>query len=177
VDIGSTVKAGQTLAVIESPEVDQELAQARAALEQTRAALEQASANLEQAKAGVNQARANVAQAKANEEIAANTDQRWSRLVERGVFPRQSGDERRSAYMARQAESEAARAALRTSEANVTSRTADLSAARANIDAQSANVRLLQQLQGFQRVLAPFDGVVTERKVEKGDLVTAGGGG
>ena len=42
VDIGSVVKAGQTLAVIESPEVDQELAQARAALEQTKAALEQA---------------------------------------------------------------------------------------------------------------------------------------
>jgi RND family efflux transporter MFP subunit len=177
VDIGSVVKAGQTLAVIESPEVDQELAQARAALEQTRAALEQASANLEQARAGVNQARANVAQAKANEEIAATTDQRWTRLVERGVLPRQSGDERRSAYMARQAESEAARAALRTSEANVTSRTADLGAARANIDAQTANVRRLQQLQGFQRVLAPFDGVVTERKVEKGDLVTADGGG
>ena len=48
VDIGSVVKAGQTLAVIESPEVDQELAQARAALEQTKAALEQATANLEQ---------------------------------------------------------------------------------------------------------------------------------
>jgi RND family efflux transporter MFP subunit len=177
VDIGSVVKAGQTLAVIESPEVDQELAQARAALEQTKAALEQATANLEQARAGVNQARANVAQAKANEEIAATTDQRWSRLVERGVLPRQSGDERRSAYMARQAESEAARAALRTSEANVVSRTADLGAARANVDAQTANVRRLQQVQGFQRVLAPFDGVVTERKVERGDLVAAGSGG
>ena len=125
----------------------------------------------------MNQARANVAQAKANEEIAATTDQRWSRLVERGVLPRQSGDERRSAYLARQAESEAARAALRTSEANVISRTADLGAARANIEAQTANVRRLQQLQGFQRVLAPFDGVVTERKVERGDLVTAGSGG
>jgi RND family efflux transporter MFP subunit len=177
VDIGSVVKAGQTLAVIESPEVDQELAQARAALEQTKAALEQATANLEQSKAGVNQASANVAQAKANEEIAATTDQRWSRLVERGVLPRQSGDERRSAYMARQAESEAARAALRTSEANVVSRTADLGAAHANVDAQTANVRRLQQVQGFQRVLAPFDGVVTERKVERGDLVAAGSGG
>src|SRR5262249_34185557 len=69
---------------------------------------------------------------------------------------------------------EAAAAALRTAEANVVSRTADLAAARANIEAQSANVRRLEQLQGFQRVLAPFDGVVTERKVERGDLVTAG---
>jgi RND family efflux transporter MFP subunit len=171
------VKSGQTLAVIESPEIDQELAQARAALEQSKAALEQAAANLEQAKAGVNQANASVQQAKANEEIAATTDQRWSRLVERGVLPKQSGDERRSAYLARQAESEAARAALRTAEANVVSRTADLGAAKANIDAQTANVRRLERLQSFERVLAPFDGVVTERKVERGDLVTAGSGG
>src|SRR5260370_40201505 len=76
VDIGPVVKAGQTLAVIKSPEVDQELAQARAALEQAKAALEQATANLEQSKAGVNQASANGAQAKANEEIAATTDPR-----------------------------------------------------------------------------------------------------
>jgi len=177
VDIGSVVKSGQTLAVIESPEVDQELAQAKAALEQSKAALQQATANLEQSRAGVNQANANVAQAKANEEIAATTDQRWTRLVERGVLPKQAGDERRSAYLARQAESEAARAAVRTAEANVTSRTADLGAARANVDAQAANVRRLQQVQGFERVLAPFDGVVTERKVERGDLVTAGSGG
>jgi RND family efflux transporter MFP subunit len=177
VDIGSRVKAGQTLAVIESPEVDQELAQARASLEQAKAAREQANANLVQARAGVNHAQANVAQAKANEEIAATTDQRWSRLVERGVLPRQSGDERRSAHLARKAESEAAVAALRTAEANVVSRTADLGAAGANVDAQSANVRRLQQVQGFQRVLAPFDGVVTERKVERGDLVTAGSSG
>ncbi len=176
VDIGSVVKAGQTLAVIETPEVDQELEQSRAALQQAKAALEQANANLEQARAGVNQARANVEQAKANEEIAATTDQRWTRLVERGVIPKQSGDERRSAYLARQAESEATRAALRTAEANVISRTADVSAARANIEAQLANVRRLERMQSFQRVLAPFDGVVTERKVERGDLVTAGSG-
>jgi RND family efflux transporter MFP subunit len=176
VDIGSAVKAGQTLAIIESPEVDQELAQARAALEQAKAALEQATANLEQAKAGVNQAQANIAQAKANEEIAATTDQRWTRLVDRGVLPRQAGDERRSAYLARQAESESARAALRTAEANVNSRTADLGAARANIQALAANVGRLERLQGFERVIAPFDGVVTERKVERGDLVTAGSG-
>ena len=177
VDIGSVVKAGQVLAVIESPEVDQELAQARAALAQSKAAMAQATANLEQAHAGVNQASANVNQAKANEDIAGTTDQRWSRLVERGVLPKQSGDERRSVYLARQAESEAARAALRTANANVVSRTADLGAARANIDAQAANVRRLEQLQGFERVVAPFDGVVTERKIERGDLVTAGSSG
>lgn len=177
VDIGSAVKAGEPLAIIESPEVDQELAQARAALEQAKAAFDQATANLEQARAGVNQAHANLDQATANEEIAATTDQRWSRLVDRGVLPKQSGDERRSAYLARHAESEAARAALHTADANVVSRTADLGAARANIQAQAANVRRLERLQSFERVVAPFDGVVTGRNVERGDLITAGGGG
>jgi RND family efflux transporter MFP subunit len=177
VDIGSVVKAGQVLAVIESPEVDQELAQARANLEHAKAAVEQAGANLEQAKAGVLQARALVEQATANEQLAGTTDQRWTRLVDKGVLPKQSGDERRSAFLARQAESAAARAGFTTAEANVVSRTADLRAADANVQAQGANVRRLERLQSFEQVTAPFEGVVTERKVERGDLVSAGSAG
>jgi RND family efflux transporter MFP subunit len=176
VDIGSRVKAGQLLAVIASPEIDQELAHGRAALEQARAALQQANANLAQARAQVNQAKANVGQAKANEEIAATTNDRWTRLVNNGVLPKQQGDERRSAFNARQAETAAAIAAEATAEANIDSRTADIAAARAAIDAQSADVRRLEELQSFERVLAPFDGVVTERRVEKGDLVSSGSG-
>ena len=177
VDIGTPVKAGQLLAVIASPEVDQELAQGRASLEQTRAALQQSNANLTQAQAQVNQAKANVGQAQANEEIAATTNGRWARLVNNGVLPKQQGDERRSAFNARQAETTAAIAAQATAEANVGSRTADISASRAAVDAQLANVRRLEQMQSFERVLAPFDGVVTERHVEKGDLISAGSAG
>jgi len=176
VDIGTPVRAGQMLAVIASPEVDQELAQARAAVEQARAALEQASANLAQAQAQVNQAKANVGQAQANEENAATTNDRWTRLVDKGVLPKQQGDERRSAFNARHAESTAAIAAEATAEASVVSRTADISAARAAVDAQLANVGRLQQMQSFERVVAPFDGVVTERRIEKGDLISAGSG-
>jgi RND family efflux transporter MFP subunit len=145
-------------------------------VEQARAALEQANANLAQARAQVNQANANVAQAQANEELAATTNDRWTRLVDRGVLPKQQGDERRSAFNARHAETNAAIAAETTAEANVGSRTADVSAARAAIDAQLANVRRLEQMQSFERVLAPFDGVVTERRIEKGDLISAGSG-
>jgi RND family efflux transporter MFP subunit len=177
VDIGTPVKAGQLLAVIASPEVDQELAQGQAAVEQARAALEQANANLSQARAQVIQAKANVAQAQANEELAGTTNERWTRLVDKGVLPKQQGDERRSAFNARHAETGAVIAAEATAEANVGSRTADISAARAAIDAQLANVRRLEQIQSFERVVAPFDGVVTERRIEKGDLISAGSGG
>jgi RND family efflux transporter MFP subunit len=62
-------------------------------------------------------------------------------------------------------------AAQATAEAAVGSRTADISAANAAIEAQLANVRRLQQLQAFERILSPFDGV---RRIEKGDLVSSG---
>jgi RND family efflux transporter MFP subunit len=176
VDIGSRVKAGQLLATIESPEVDQQLAEARATADQSRAALEQARATLQQARAAVVQARSNLEAARANEEIAATTHQRWDRLVAKGVLPRQSGDERRSAFAARTAETAAAAAAQRTAEASVLAEEAHVKASQAAANAQAANVRRLEQIQGFQRVVAPFDGVITERKIEQGDLVTAGGG-
>jgi RND family efflux transporter MFP subunit len=176
VDIGTPVKTGQLLALIASPEVDQELLQGRAAVEQARAALEQATANLAQAQAQVTQAKANVGQAQANEEIAATTNDRWTRLVNKGVLPKQQGDERRTTFNARHAETAAAIAAEATAEANVGSRTADIAAARAAIDAQLANVRRLEQMQSFERVVAPFDGVITERRIEKGDLISAGSG-
>jgi RND family efflux transporter MFP subunit len=176
-DIGTRVKAGQVLAIIESPEVDQQLDQGKANLQQARAALAQAQSNLDQARAGVNQANANIVQARANEEIAQTTNDRWSRLVSRGVLPKQAGDERRTTLAARQAETQAAIAANKTADAIVVARQADVTAAQAAIEAQAANVRRLEQLQGFERVLAPFDGVVSERKVERGDLVAADAGG
>jgi RND family efflux transporter MFP subunit len=165
------------LAVIESPEVDQQLAQARATLEQARAAEAQAQSNLVQARAGVNQASANIVQARANEEIAATTNDRWTRLVGRGVLPKQAGDERRTTLAARAAETQAALAASKTADAIVVSRQADVTAAEAAIQAQAANVRRLEQQQEFERVIAPFNGVVSERKIERGDLVSADAGG
>lgn len=176
VDIGSRVKAGQVLAIIESPEVDQQLLQARATAEQSRASLEQVKATLEQSKAEVAQASSNVQAARANEEIAATTHERWDRLVAKGVLPKQSGDERRTTYAARSAETASATAALQTSEANVLAQQANVKAAQAAIHAQDANVRRLEQIQRFQRVIAPFDGIITERNIEQGDLVNAGAG-
>lgn len=146
VDIGSKVRAGQVLAVISSPEVDQQLLQARATLAQSEAALQQAKATLEQAKA--------------NEELAHLTKERDLPLGEQHAISQQIVDEAVQALNARTADVSAA-------EANIT-------AAQANVTANRANVGRLQQIQGFEQVVAPFDGVVTDRNIERGDLVSTG---
>jgi RND family efflux transporter MFP subunit len=176
VDIGSKVKAGQLLAVIETPELDQELEQGNANLSQANAALEQARAALAQSEAALNQDQANLRQAQSNEEISRITNTRWQVLVNKGVIPKQSGDERRTDYDARRAAVAAEQAAVETGQATVNVQRANLLAAQATVGAQEANVRRLSRLRGFERVLAPFDGVITERKIEKGDLINAGSG-
>ena len=148
VDIGSHVKAGQLLAIISTPEIDQQLNQARADVLQAAAAAEQSKAALEQAQA--------------NLDIARITRDRYAPLIQRRAVTQQSLDEANEALNAR---------------------TADVSAAHANIDvaeaslkSKKANVERLTQLQGFERVVAPFEGVITARNIEQGDLVNDGSG-
>jgi len=131
VDIGSKVRAGDVLAVIASPDVDQQYAQAQAQLAQTAAAY---------------------AQATANQKIAGITQQRTADLVQHGWSSRQQGDTDRSS--------------LEASNAGV-------GVAKANIEAQAAEVRRLKQLVEFERIVAPFDGVITARDVDVGSLVVA----
>jgi RND family efflux transporter MFP subunit len=146
VDIGSSVKAGQLLALISSPEVDQQLLQARATLAQSEASLEQAKAAMEQSKA--------------NAELARLTKERDLPLGQQHAISQQIVDEAVQAHNARVADVSAAGA--------------NIIAAQANVNANRANVARLQQMQGFERVLAPFDGVITARNAERGDLVSTG---
>jgi RND family efflux transporter MFP subunit len=146
VDIGSKVKAGQVLAVISSPEVDQQLLQARATLAQSEASLQQAKAALEQSKA--------------NAELTRLTKERDLPLGQQHAISQQIVDEAVQAHNARVADVAAA-------EANIT-------AAQANVTANHANVARLLQLQSFEQVVAPFDGVITSRNVERGDLISTG---
>ena len=89
------------------------------------------------------------AQAAASESLAKSTADRWQALREKDAVTQQDMDERVSAF----------------------------SQAAANLAAADANVGRLQNLRGFNRVVAPFDGVVTRRNVDVGDLVNAGNGG
>ena len=146
VDIGDRVKSGQLVAEIEAPELDQQVNQARAALDQSRAALEQASANL--------------LQGQAQEQLAKVTATRWKNLVAKGVVSRQENDTYQSQWQAAQA--------------NVSALEKAVSSARSNINAAQANLSRLTELQGFKSVRAPFAGVITVRNVDVGALVNEG---
>jgi RND family efflux transporter MFP subunit len=148
VDIGSHVKAGQTLAIISTPEVDQQLNQARAQVLQAAASLQQTKASLQQAQA--------------NLDLARLTRDRYTHLSGTQAVTQQSVDDVEQAFNARTADLAAANA--------------NIAVAQANLQSQKANVQRLAQLQGFERVAAPFDGVITARNVERGDLVNDGSG-
>lgn len=131
VDIGDRVRAGQLLAQIETPEVDQQL---------------------EQAIALVNQAKADLVRAEADLALARTTLARFH-AAGPGAVSKQQIDERSAA------ETEAEKT---------------VEAARATVTANDADVHRLRELQSFQKVYAPFDGVITVRNVDPGSLISAG---
>lgn len=120
VDIGTRVKAGQVLAEIEVPELDQQLRVAEA----------------------------QVATAEAGQRIASTTAERWRGLRDTDAVSKQAADEKLS-----QADSSAAQ-----------------------LRAAQADLQRLRELSGFKRIVAPFDGVVTARNTDVGQLISAGGG-
>jgi len=120
-DIGAHVKQGQLLAVIDAPEVDQQLAQSLS----------------------------NVNTAKANLALAEITKNRYEGLIKTNAVAQQDVDNAVGSYKANQA----------------------------IVEADEANVKQLQALQGFERVYAPFDGVVTARNTDIGDLIDSGSSG
>lgn len=117
-DIGAHVKAGDLLATIETPEVDQQLAQARSTL----------------------------ATAQANLELARITRDRYQGLLTKHAVAQQDVDNAVGAYASN----------------------------KAIVDADTASVHQYEVLVSFEKVYAPFDGVITARNTDIGDLINAG---
>lgn len=119
-DIGAHVRKGQLMAVIETPELDQQLQVAEADLKSTEA----------------------------NLALAKTTATRYQNLLKTNSVSRQETDQA----------------------------TSDAAAKQAAVDSAMANVRRLQQMQSFEKVYAPFDGIVTARNTDVGALIDAGSG-
>jgi RND family efflux transporter MFP subunit len=120
-DIGAHVKQGQLLAVIETPEVDQQL---------------------QQSFSNLNTAKANLA-------LAETTKNRYQGLVKDNAVSQQDVDNAVGNYNAN----------------------------KATVEANQANVKQLQALQSFEKIYAPFDGVITARNTDIGDLINSGSSG
>src|SRR5271170_4484695 len=120
-DIGARVQQGQLLAVIETPELDRQLEQARA----------------------------NLKTAQANAQLAQITATRWQNLLKTNSVSTQETDQA----------------------------VQDLSAKQATVDSMTADVHRLEELQSFEKVYAPFGGVITARNTDIGALINAGAGG
>lgn len=117
-DIGAHVRHGQLLAIIEAPEVDQQLEQSRAELERFQA----------------------------NSTLAGVTSDRWQALLAKHAVSQQEADQNKSNYIA----------------------------AQAAVDASRANTRRLEQIKSYEHIVAPFDGIITARNTDIGDLIDAG---
>jgi len=108
---------------------------------------------LRQAEASANQAQAGISQAKTQRDLAATTNKRYGALAPSGVVTQQEVDQYQAGFEAQLSNVEAAEAALGSAR---------------------ANVRRLRDLKNFGVIVAPFDGVVTQRSAEVGQLVTSG---
>lgn len=149
VDIGSRVKKGDLMMELETPELDQQIRQSRAAISQARATLKQGQAQ--------------VAEVQAALKLTEITMQRWKRLSAEGVVSPQDSDEKDAQHEVKKAEGDAARA-------NVT-------AAEESIRALEANLSRLEDMKSFSLLLAPFDGIVTYRNPDVGTLISPGATG
>ncbi len=272
VDIGSRVRAGQVLAIIESPEVDQQLMAARAESSRSIAGGQQAEADVAKLQANVAQSRADVLRFQADVEsaradlahaqaklvatqgaaleaaadytqsqkkyngkradlarartrlaLADKTYTRWKELARGGAVSGQDLDESEANFESSQSTVEsaqadvessqaemaaaqaavgarnsdvdaakadinsykqkisAAQAAADSSRANVTAAQAAVLAGRANVSAATATIHAGQAnenryatMRGFEKVTAPFDGIITARNVDQGSLIDAG---
>ncbi|MEQ1601882.1 MAG: efflux RND transporter periplasmic adaptor subunit [Methylophilaceae bacterium] len=116
--LGDHVKQGELLALIDVPELEHELTQARAARAQIKARLE----------------------------LASSTLQRWTQLKETDGAPLQEFDEKRSTVLQ----------------------------AQADMASAEANIKRLENLNNYRRIVAPFSGVITRRAVDIGSLITTG---
>lgn len=121
VDIGAHVHAGQALADIETPELDQQ----------------------------IHQVEADLVTAKANDQLDKLTADRWKKMLTSQSVSQQEADEKAAAYAVSQAK----------------------------VDEAQANLDRLRALEAFKHVIAPFDGIVTARNTDVGNLINAGAGG
>lgn len=201
-DLGDHVRKGQLLARLQASELPARLAQAQADAVQAgadvrqaqsdvsraRAALLQGKAEVVKARADVDQGRADLKQRQHESDFARRSDQRWHKLLEDGAVSIQEADQRRSSLLtssasvdsarqriqAAQAQVQALQARVRSLESEIGAAGSRVDSAQAQLAARQAQVEQIQADIDHLHIRAPFDGIITERGLETGQLVEAG---
>lgn len=191
VDIGDAVKRGDVLATIEAPELRVDLDRARAKLQQAQARLKQAragvrtgQAGLQAGKAKLRQAEAEVARAEADVRYRTKAMERLKDLLKKSVIGQHAVDEEQGRYDAAAAGLDAAKTTVEAARAGLDEAQAAVEAARATMTVAEAEVKVAEADLARARLLvestsvrAPYDGVVTARNGNVGDLARADAGG
>lgn len=174
VTIGDKVKAGQLLADIDVPEIDQQVVAAQSAVVQAAAALDNAREALNRAVAAEVTAAANVRKGNTDLQFYTAEVGRYSDLAKEGAVSMETKDARVQAFHGGVATLESLQGAEAGAKAAVKSAKAAINQAVATLNVAKANLSQVQATRSFSRVTALFDGIVTKRNVDAGALITSG---
>ena len=187
VDIGDRVKRGQVLAVIDMPELDEELhraesaeAQAEAQVDQTEARVNTAKAEFDAATAAITQAEADLEKETANLAFREKQYQRIKHLYELNSIDERLVDEKDEQRHAAQAATSSARAAIVTTKSQASAAEARIAQAQADVVDAKAKVKVAKALVAkakvfveYAKIVSPYEGVVTKRNFHVGDFIRA----
>lgn len=191
VDIGSRVKKGQVLAVVDVPELEKTVEKNAATVDLYKARVKQMKAKVTSARADREASLAQIVQAEANAKAASawvsfrsRQYLRMNELFKLKSIDEKLVDEAKERYEAAIESESAAKAAIVTSKANATSADAKIQLAEADVSEAEAQVKVAEAEMGksekqleFARIIAPFDGIVTQRTLFPGDFVRSAGEG
>lgn len=171
VDLGAEVRKGQELLRLEVPELLKAVERAQAEVLREAAEITRSEAALKVAQARVEQATADIERSEA--QVAADQSEfdRASGLVERGVVNAKVKDEAGNRLKAAQAERSSMKQSLLVAKALMAAAAADLDASKASHRVAQKSLEEREVLLGYGTLRAPFDGVITDRHVDTGDLV------
>ena len=162
VDIGDAVTKGQTLAQLDVPEV-------LAEVEQRRQQLIKAQKDVDIREAEVHQARSMLAEQQSLLGLRQTELARMNNLVEGGALQQEKLDEAQYAY-------DLAKAAITRCEADIDAAQAHVGGAQAEVGVARADLQQSEALASYTKIVAPYDGLITERRVDPGAFVRPAGG-
>lgn len=174
VDIGDKVQKDQTLAVIDAPELDQQLEQAKADLQEAISQVKSSEADLARAQATLMTTKANLKKMEANLVFSKREIGRYIELESQGAISREQRDERERNVDSDKAAIDASHADIVADQAQVVSYKAKVSSAQAKVESARANLGRINSLCNFKNVKAPCAGIITARNVDAGALINEG---